>query len=115
MNYRPKMLRIQLTPRTVTVHLAILVLVLAGTGIAFAQSAAATELLLSPAGGSGTAIGIHNMVRFLAMAVGYSGVSLAYAAGASLYVFPVLALMALGLLAALRATRGPRPRLVPQQ
>jgi MFS family permease len=99
----------------VVMLLVVLGLVVAGTGIAFAQSAAATELVLSPAGRSGTAVGIHNMIRFLSMAAGYSGVSLAYAAGASLYVFPVLALMALGLLAALRATRGPRPRLVPQQ
>lgn len=95
--------------RWVIVSLVVLGLVLAGTGIAFAQSAAATELLLSPAGGSGTAIGIHNMIRFLAMAVGYSGVSLAWATGASLLVFPAVALTALGLLAILRATRREHP------
>lgn len=41
MNYRPKMLRIQLTPRMVTVHLAILVLVLAGCGDDSAPTAVA--------------------------------------------------------------------------
>ncbi len=95
--------------RWVIVCLVVLGLVLAGTGIAFAQSAAATELVLSPAGGSGTAIGIHNMIRFLSMAVGYSGVSLAWATGASILVFPAVALTALGLLATLRATRRQSP------
>jgi hypothetical protein len=41
--------------------------------------------------------------------VGYSGVSLAWATGASLLVFPAVALTALGLLAILRATRRERP------
>lgn len=93
----------------VVVSLVVLGLVLTGIGIAFAQSAAATELVLSSAGRSGTAVGIHNMVRFLSMAVGYSGVSLAYAVDTPLLVFPVLALTALALLTALRVTRRSAP------
>lgn len=95
--------------RWVIVSLVILGLLLAGTGIAFTQSAAATELVLSPAGRAGTAIGIHNMLRFLAMALGYSGVSLAYATDASLLIFPAVSLTGLAMLTALRANRG-KPR-----
>ncbi|KLU10761.1 MFS transporter [Kocuria sp. SM24M-10] len=99
--------------RWVVVSLVVLGLVLAGIGIALAQSAAATELVLSPAGRSGAAVGIHNMIRFLSMAAGYSAVSLAWATGASLFVFPALAVAALGLLLLLRVTRGPEPAPAP--
>ncbi|MFI7483381.1 MFS transporter [Kocuria sp. M1R5S2] len=95
--------------RWVVVTLVVLGLVLAGTGIAFAQSAAATELVLSPAGRSGTAVGIHNMIRFLSMAVGYTGVALAWASGTSLLLFPAIAALALGLFAVLRTGRRPVP------
>ena len=91
-----------------TIPLVLAGLVLAGAGIAFAQSAAATELVSSPAGGSGTAVGIHNMIRFLAMAAGYSLVSLAYAADLPLLIFPALGVAAAGLLAGLRII-GPAP------
>lgn len=91
------------------VSLVVLGLVMVGTGIAFTQSAAATGLVTSPAGRAGTAVGIHNMLRFLAMAVGYSAVSLAFATDASLLVFPAISLTGLAMLAALRASPG-RPR-----
>ncbi|MCC9146716.1 MULTISPECIES: MFS transporter [unclassified Arthrobacter] len=92
-----------------TVPLVLTGLILAGAGIAFTQSAAATELVSSPAGGSGTAVGIHNMIRFLAMAAGYSLVSLAYAADLPLLIFPALCVAAVGFLSALRITAPPAP------
>lgn len=91
------------------VPLVLIGLVLAGAGVAFTQSAAATELVSSPAGGSGTAVGIHNMIRFLAMAAGYSLVSLAYASNLPQLIFPALCVAAAGLLAALRVIGPPAP------
>ena len=84
-------------------------LVLAGTGIAFTQSAAATEIVLSTAGKSGTAVGVHNMIRFLSMAAGYSVVALTYAVNAPLLLFPAVSLTAFALFAALRSAQRGRP------
>ncbi|MFJ6077715.1 MFS transporter [Pseudarthrobacter sp. NPDC092419] len=98
-------------------------LVLAGTGIAFTQSAAATDIVLSAAGRSGTAVGIHNMIRFLAMGAGYAVVALAYAADATLLLFPFVSLMGVAMLYAFGDARGltrrtagvPRPiRVIPE-
>ncbi|PLC11621.1 hypothetical protein AUQ48_04370 [Kocuria flava] len=97
----------------VVVAVVITGLVVAGAGIACAQSAAATELLLSPAGRSGTAVGLHNMIRFLAMALGYSAVSLAHALDAPGLIFPALGLAALAVLVALRTPRRPAPAAAP--
>ena len=81
-------------------------LVLAGTGIAFTQSAAATDIVLSAAGKSGTAVGIHNMIRFLAMGAGYAVVALAYAADAILLVYPFVSLAGVAMLITFGDTRG---------
>lgn len=90
--------------RWAVLSLVVMGLVLAGIGIAFTQSAAAMEIVLCSAAGSGTAVGIHNMIRFLAMAAGYSVVALAYAANATLFLFPTVSLTALAILATLRLT-----------
>lgn len=95
--------------RWAVLSMVVTALALAGVGIAFTQSAAAMEIALSPAGKSGTAVGVHNMIRFLAMGAGYSVVALAYAADAILILFPLVSLTGFILLATFRNRECGRP------
>ncbi|AQA01754.1 MFS transporter [Mycobacterium sp. MS1601] len=71
--------------------LMIAILVLAGVGIAFVQTPAATGATRSPAGAQGTGLGLYNLIRFsgagmgaawVAIALGVSGFPLVFLAGA---------------------------------
>ena len=56
-------------------------LAIIGAGVAATQSTAAMGVLRSPAADFGAALGIHNMVRFAGLALGYAWVSIAYPSG----------------------------------
>ncbi|MGO0575506.1 MFS transporter [Ornithinimicrobium panacihumi] len=84
----------------------ILGLAIIGSGVAATQSTAAMGVLRSPAAEYGAALGIHNMVRFSGLAVGYAWVSIAYPGGNVLFVHAgTVVLAGLALLAA--AVAGP--------
>ncbi|WP_110180352.1 MFS transporter [Nocardioides solisilvae] len=70
--------------------------VLAATGCAIGsvQSVAALGVMRSPAAANGTALGIHNMVRFSGLAAGYAWVALSYPTGHFLLVFAGPAVLA---------------------
>lgn len=53
-------------------------LVLTGCAIGAVQSSAALGVMRSPAASRGSALGIHNMMRFFGLAVGYSWVAATY-------------------------------------
>jgi MFS family permease len=83
-------------------------LVLIGCGIAATQSTAAFALMRSPAASQGSALGIHNMMRFTGMAVGYAWVAVTYPHGNLHLVYGGPAVLALGTLA-LTVLGGPAP------
>ncbi|MGH3518701.1 MAG: MFS transporter [Haloechinothrix sp.] len=56
-------------------------LVVIGCGIGAVQSSAALGLMRSPAAALGSALGIHNMMRFTGLAVGYAWVAVTYPIG----------------------------------
>lgn len=71
-------------------------LVLIGCGIAATQSTAALGLMRSPAAAYGSALGIHNMMRFTGLAGGYAWVAVTYPHGNLLLVYSGTAALALG-------------------
>lgn len=68
-------------------------LVLTGSAIGVVQATSALGLMTSPAAADGVALGLHNMLRFTGLAVGYSWVAIAYPTGdlALVYGVPVTA------------------------
>lgn len=60
---------------------AVLLLVLIGAAIGAVQAVAGLGVMRSEAAAFGTALGIHNMMRFAGLAVGYAWVALAYPTG----------------------------------
>lgn len=66
---------------TAALSAAFAVLVLSGCAIGSVQSVSALGVMRSPAARHGIALGIHNMVRFSGLAVGYSWVALSYPTG----------------------------------
>ena len=89
-------------PRTAVAGTFVL-LVLTGCAIGAVQSVAGLGVMRSPAAVHGTALGIHNMMRFSGLAVGYSWVAFAYPLGSLLLVYAgpaVLAGATLGLVLA---------------
>ncbi|WP_185994584.1 MFS transporter [Nocardioides campestrisoli] len=66
---------------------AFAVLALSGCAIGAVQSVAALGAMRSPASRNGTAMGIHNMVRFSGLAAGYAWVALSYPTGHLMLVF----------------------------
>ncbi len=67
------------SPRVLPPLIGLLFLI--GCGISAAQSMSAVVLFESRAGGSGVALGVHNMGRFTGLALGYAWVAGAYAVG----------------------------------
>lgn len=90
---------------------AFVLLVLTGCAVGAVQSVAGLGVMRSPAAVHGTALGIHNMMRFAGMAVGYSWVALTYPTGSLLLVYAGPALLASGTLALVLA--GPPAPPVP--
>jgi MFS family permease len=85
----------------VVLGLTVAALVLVGGGIGIGQATSALGLMTSPAASHGAALGLHNMVRFAGLAVGYSWVALTYPSGhlRLVYAAPVLPLAASWVLA----------------
>lgn len=76
------------------------ILALAGVGIAFVQTPAATGATRSPAGAQGTGLGLYNLIRFSGSAMGAAWVAVALGIGGYPLVFEVTAVVVvLGLLA----------------
>lgn len=75
------------------VTLTVAALVLTGSAIGVVQATSALGLMTSPAAADGVALGLHNMLRFTGLAVGYSWVAIAYPTGnlALVYGVPVTA------------------------
>jgi MFS family permease len=74
-------------------------LVLAGIGIAFVQTPAATGATRSPAGAQGTGLGLYNLIRFSGSGMGAAWVAIAVGLAGYPLVFAVAAaVVALGLL-----------------
>ncbi|CAN5738087.1 MFS transporter [soil metagenome] len=65
----------------------IAILVLAGVGIAFVQTPAATGATRSPAGAQGTGLGLYNLIRFSGSAMGAAWVAIALGVGGYSLVF----------------------------
>lgn len=77
----------------------IAILVLAGVGIAFVQTPAATGATRSPAGAQGTGLGLYNLIRFSGSALGAAWVAIALGVGGYALVFGAAAVVvAFGLL-----------------
>lgn len=74
-------------------------LVAIGCGIASTQSTAALGLLRSPAAARGSALGIHNMMRFTGMAGGYAWVAVTYPNGNLYLVYAGPVILAVSTLA----------------
>lgn len=75
------------------------ILALAGVGIAFIQTPAATGATRSPAGAQGTGLGLYNLIRFSGSAMGAAWVAIALGVGGYQLVFGVAAVVVvLGLL-----------------
>ncbi|MGY2084143.1 MFS transporter [Blastococcus sp. SYSU DS0539] len=66
---------------SVAVGGAVLLLALTGGAIGAVQAVSGFGVMRSPAAAHGTALGIHNMMRFAGLAVGYAWVSLSYPTG----------------------------------
>lgn len=92
----PLLLSVALTLDGVRLPLtvAFVVLSISGCAIGSVQSVAALGVMRSPAASNGTALGIHNMVRFSGLAVGYAWVALTYPTGSLLLVFAGPAVLA---------------------
>lgn len=73
-------------------------LVAIGCGIAATQSTSALGIMRSPAAAHGSALGIHNMLRFTGLAVGYAWVAVTYSSGNLYLVYAGPAVLALGTL-----------------
>ncbi|WP_328529371.1 MFS transporter [Nocardioides sp. NBC_00368] len=75
------------------VALTVIALVVTGSAIGVVQATSALGLMTSPAAADGVALGLHNMLRFTGLAVGYSWVAIAYPTGnlALVYGVPVAA------------------------
>ncbi|SDK67975.1 Major Facilitator Superfamily protein [Nocardioides sp. YR527] len=75
------------------VGLTVAALVLTGAAIGVVQATSALGLMTSPAAADGVALGIHNMLRFTGLAIGYSWVAIAYPTGnlSLVYGVPVAA------------------------
>lgn len=73
---------------------AFVVLVVTGCAIGTVQSVSAFGVMRSPAARHGTALGIHNMMRFAGLAVGYSWVALSYPVSTLTVVFAGPAVLA---------------------
>ncbi|NYI78860.1 MFS transporter [Nocardioides panzhihuensis] len=75
------------------VALTVAALALTGSAIGVVQATSALGLMTSPAAADGVALGIHNMLRFTGLAVGYSWVAIAYPTGSLFLVYgvPVIA------------------------
>lgn len=92
--------------------LLVAVLVLAGVGIAFVQTPAATGATRSPAGAQGTGLGLYNLIRFSGSAMGAAWVAIALGAAGYPLVFGAAAVVvAFGLLGSFF---GPDPAPVQQ-
>ena len=99
------------TARDAPVVLVVLMLVLAGVGIALVQTPAATGATRSPAGAQGTGLGVFNLVRFGGSAVGAAWVAVALDISTYPAVFAVSAgVVALGLAGSFVGP-DPQPRL----
>lgn len=83
-------------------------LVLVGCGIAATQSTAAFALMRSSAAAQGGALGVHNMMRFTGLAVGYAWVAVTYPTGSLYLVHAGPVLLATATLA-LTVAGGPAP------
>ncbi|MER7299136.1 MFS transporter [Nocardioides sp. NPDC127514] len=75
------------------VALTVAALALTGAAIGVVQATSALGLMTSPAAADGVALGLHNMLRFTGLAVGYSWVAIAYPTGnlSLVYGVPVAA------------------------
>ncbi|MFD7073680.1 MFS transporter [Nocardioides sp. NPDC059952] len=75
------------------VGLTVAALVLTGAAIGVVQATSALGLMTSPAAADGVALGLHNMLRFTGLAIGYSWVAIAYPTGnlSLVYGVPVAA------------------------
>ncbi|GAB3691995.1 MFS transporter [Nocardiopsis oceani] len=87
--------------RVAVVAVTVTVLVVVGSAIGAVQSSAALGVMRSTAATHGTALGIHNMVRFSGLASGYAWVALSFPLGNLFVVYAgpvVLVLVSFGLL-----------------
>lgn len=85
----------------------VVLLVVVGVGIAFVQTPAATGATRSPAGQTGAALGVFNMMRFAGSAVGAAWVAIIYPQNVSvvLYAGPAVLLV----IALMASFLGPQP------
>lgn len=83
-------------------------LVLAGVGVAFVQTPAATGATRSPAGRLGAGLGLFNLMRFAGSALGAAWVAIVLSAGGA-YGLLFAACAAVGLLALAGTYAGPDP------
>jgi predicted MFS family arabinose efflux permease len=70
------------------------ILMLIGCGIGAVQSSAAFGVMRSPAAARGSALGIHNMMRFAGLALGYAWVAATYPLGNLFLVYSGPAMLA---------------------
>lgn len=97
--------------QTTAVTGAVLLLVFTGASIGAVQAVAGLGVMRSEASAHGTALGIHNMMRFAGLAVGYAWVALTYPTGHLALVYGGPTLLAGGTLALVLA--GPPAPPVP--
>ncbi|RRO16928.1 MFS transporter [Saccharopolyspora rhizosphaerae] len=88
-------------PRPVVVAATVVALAVTGSAVGVVQAAAGQDLMASPAAAHGVALGLHNMLRFAGLAVGYSWVAIAYPTGnlALVYGVPVVLVVATSVVA----------------
>ncbi|MGH3349589.1 MAG: MFS transporter [Nocardioides sp.] len=91
------------------VALTVAALALTGAAIGVVQATSALGLMTSPAAADGVALGLHNMLRFTGLAVGYSWVAIAYPTGnlSLVYGVPVAAVALTWAMAGPSATTRP--------
>lgn len=80
--------------RSVAIGGAALLLALTGCAIGAVQAVSGAGVMRSAAAAHGTALGIHNMMRFAGLAVGYAWVSLSYPSGSLALVYGGAAVLA---------------------
>jgi MFS family permease len=94
-------------PRSAVVPLTVAALTPTGCAIGVVQATSAHGLMTSPAAADGVALGLHNMLRFAGLFVGYSWVAIAYPTGrlGLVYAVPLLLVVVSFALAAPRPQR----------